>query len=171
MTAPFSPRDDAVSGRDGEPGPSSDLAVVGLAGRFPGARSVDELWHLLREGRRGIRALSVDELRRAGVDDATLRDPSYVTVGAPLDGIEQFDAGFFGFSPRDAQIMDPQHRLFLECAWEALESSGHVPARFPGSIGVFGGCGMQAYLIQNLLRAHGNRHHLRRVVVGRVGQR
>ena len=77
---------------------------------------------------------------------AQLADPNYVKAGAVLPDMESFDAAFFGFSPREAAIMDPQHRHFLECAWEALENAGHVPERFDGAIGVFGGSGHNAYL-------------------------
>ncbi len=87
----------------------------------------------------------------AGVDPADLADPNYVPVGAVLPDMEMFDAEFFGFSPREASIMDPQHRHFLECAWEALENAGHVPETFDGSIGVFGGSGHNAYMPYNLM--------------------
>ena len=126
------------------------IAVVGLAGRFPGARSLTEFWENLRNGVESMTPFTDDELRAAGVSDEVLRNPDYVKSGAVLEGFDLFDAGFFGFSPRDAEIMDPQQRVFLECAWEALEHAGHDPARFPGSIGVFAGSGMTAYMTFNL---------------------
>ncbi|MFN2446673.1 MAG: SDR family NAD(P)-dependent oxidoreductase [Vicinamibacterales bacterium] len=129
----------------------ADIAVVGLAGRFPGANSPEELWRNVRAGVESIRRLSEEELLAAGVPAASLADPHYVRACAPLDAMEEFDASFFGFSPRDASILDPQHRHFFECAWEALESAGHPPERFSGSIGVFAGCGMGAYFAFNLL--------------------
>src|SRR5918992_3033619 len=129
----------------------TDIAVVGMAGRFPGARTPAELWDNVRRGVESIRPLSDEELREAGVDPALLEDPHYVKSCAPLDDMELFDSGFFGFSPREADIMDPQHRHFLECAWEALEAAGHPPEVFEGSIGVYGGCGMNAYFMFNLL--------------------
>src|SRR5262245_49815180 len=122
---------------EGAPSTASGIAVVGMAGRFPGARNVDELWELVRNGREAIRRLSDTDLRGAGVPAELLSRPNYVKASAVLDEMEMFDAGFFGLSPRDAAIMDPQHRHFLECAWEALESAGIVPESFPGSIGVF----------------------------------
>jgi acyl transferase domain-containing protein/thioesterase domain-containing protein/acyl carrier protein len=122
-----------------------------MAGRFPGARNVAAFWGNLRDGVESIRPLGDDELRAAGVDAATLADPAYIKSAAVLDDIDQFDAPFFGFSPRDAAIMDPQHRQFLECAWEALEDAGRTPERFSGLIGVFAGCGMNAYFMFNLL--------------------
>ncbi|AEG94151.1 type I polyketide synthase [Ramlibacter tataouinensis] len=131
--------------------PPGSIAIVGLAGRFPGSRSAAELWRLLREGREATQWLSDDELRAAGVSDAELDDPNYVRASLVLPDMEMFDAEFFGFSKRDAAVLDPQHRHFLECAWEALEDAGHPPEKFGGAIGVFGGCGMQSYLPYNLL--------------------
>jgi len=131
--------------------PANAIAIVGMAGRFPGANSPDELWSLVRDGREAVRRMTDAELRTAGVTADMLSLPNYVKSAATLDAMDQFDAGFFNFSPRDAAIMDPQHRHFLECAWEALEHAGYVPDSFPGSIGVFGGCGMQGYFSFNLL--------------------
>jgi acyl transferase domain-containing protein/thioesterase domain-containing protein len=133
---------------DLEPG---SIAIVGLAGRFPAARSAAELWALLREGREATQWLTADELRAAGVPEDDIADPDYVRASLVLPDMEMFDADFFGFSKRDASVLDPQHRHFLECAWEALEDAGHPPESFAGAIGVFGGCGMQAYLPYNLL--------------------
>ena len=129
----------------------NDIAIVGMSGRFPGARTVDEFWRNIRDGLESVRRMSDEELTAAGVPPALLRDPDYVKASAVLDDMEMFDAPFFGFNPKEASIMDPQHRLFLECAWEALESAGHPPATFPGAIGVFAGCGMQSYMMYNLL--------------------
>jgi acyl transferase domain-containing protein/thioesterase domain-containing protein len=125
-----------------------------MAGRFPGARNVDAFWQNLRDGIECIRSRSDAELLAAGVSPEELASPEYVKRAAVLDDVPLFDANFFGLSPRDASIMDPQHRHFLECAWEALEDAGHPPQRFNGSIGVFAGSGMNSYLIHNLL---GNR--------------
>ena len=119
--------------------------------RFPGARNVSQFWHNLYSGVESIIRLTDAELLSAGIDSQTLAKPNYVKAGAFLDDLEMFDPAFFGFSPRDAAIMDPQHRLFLECSWEALEYAGHTPENFRGSIGVYGGCGMNLYLIYNLL--------------------
>jgi acyl transferase domain-containing protein len=130
---------------------SCDIAVVGLAGRFPGARTPSELWRNIRDGVESITFFNDDELLAAGVERSLLRDPNYVKAGAVLPDMEMFDAGFFGFSPNDAAIMDPQHRHFLECAWEALESAGHRPESFAGSIGVYAGSGMNGYLMFNLV--------------------
>ncbi|TWU57198.1 type I polyketide synthase [Rubripirellula reticaptiva] len=139
---------DAVS----DPIPEGAIAVVGMGLRFAGAVTPAQFWDNLRQGVRSIRDYSVDELMAAGVDADQLDDSSYVRSGAPITGFDLFDAEFFGFSPKEAAIMDPQHRKFLECCWEALEDSTHPPAKFDGPIGVFGGCGMNSYFIFNLLR-------------------
>ena len=132
-------------------GPGAGVAVIGMAGRFPGAPDVRALWRLLRDGLEATRWPDDDALRAAGASPADLADPHYVRATLPLDHFDCFDAGFFGLSQRDAAVMDPQHRQFLECAWEALEDAGHPPSRFAGAIGVFGGCGMQAYFARHLL--------------------
>ncbi len=125
------------------------IAVLGLACRFPGARDAGELWRNLRDGVESIRFFTDEELERAGIEPALRRDPRYVKARAVLDGIELFDAPFFGMTPRVAAATDPQQRLFLECAWEALESAGCDPERPPGAIGVFAGTGLSTYLLAN----------------------
>ena len=127
------------------------IAIVGLAGRFPAARSTAELWRMLADGRDATRWLSDEELLAAGESPDVLKDNNYIKAAMVLPDMEMFDAGFFGFTPREAAILDPQHRHFLEACWEALEDSGHPPSRFAGSVGVFAGCGMQAYMARNLL--------------------
>ena len=131
--------------------PDNAIAIVGLAGRFPGAPNVDAFWHNVRNGIESIRTLSDEELLAAGVEPAALRDPLYVKAGTVLDDVRMFDAGFFGVSPKEAAIMDPQHRHFLECAVTAFEHAGYAPRSFRGAVGVFAGCGMNSYFIQNIL--------------------
>ena len=133
-------------------GSGAGIAVVGMAGRFPGARTVDEFWRNLRAGVESIRRFSVEELRAVGVSAETIADPSYVRASGFLADIDKFDAGFFGISPRDASVFDPQHRFFLEVAWEAFEDAGHVPDQIPGAVAVFAAQGMASYLMFNLLR-------------------
>jgi acyl transferase domain-containing protein len=128
-----------------------EIAVIGLAGRFPGARSVEEFWQNLRDGVESISFFTAEELAAEGVDPAILKDPRYVNAGGVLADAELFDASFFGITPREAEIMDPQHRFFLECAWEALEDAGYDPERFGGPVGVFGGVSRNTYLLVNLL--------------------
>ncbi len=128
------------------------IAVVGLSVHVPGAQDLDTFWAHLRDGVESIGHLSPDEMREAGVDPALLDHPRYVRAGGFLDRMEWFDAGFFGLSPRDAAVMDPQTRHFLECCWHALEHAGHVPERFEGAIGVFAGAGAGQYFWKNVVR-------------------
>ncbi len=125
------------------------IAVIGLSGRFPGAPSVDALWALLRRGERGITTFTEAELLAAGVSPARLADPRYVKARGALAGIDLFDAEHFGYLPREAALLDPQHRLLLECAWEALESAGHASpeARRDGRAAVFASASRSAYEI------------------------
>ena len=109
------------------------IAVVGMSGRFPGAATLEQFWRNLSGGVESILPLSDDDLAQAGVARAHSEDARYVKAAAMLDGIELFDAGFFGYTPREAELIDPQQRLFLECAWEALEHAGYDPAAYAGS--------------------------------------
>ena len=130
------------------------IAVVGMAGRFPGANSVSAFWDNLRRGEESIVNLSDDELRTAGIDEKALTNPKYVRRAPILAGIDEFDADFFGIPPQVAQMLDPQHRLFLQCAWHALEDAGCDPVRFDGSIGVYGTSSPSGYLLHNLMSHH-----------------
>ncbi|HCW83679.1 MAG TPA: hypothetical protein DHC76_06645, partial [Rhodobacteraceae bacterium] len=121
---------------------SGDIAIVGMAAQLPGAIGLDAYWELLRSGTSAIKQLSDEEMLAAGVDPATLADSNYVPFAANLEGYTEFDADFFGLSPKEAAIMDPQHRKFLEVSWHALENAGHMPENFKGPIGVYAGCGM-----------------------------
>src|SRR6187551_756277 len=112
-----------------------DIAIVGMAGRFPGAANVQRFWRNLSEGVESIRTLSDEELLAAGVSRRDLDDPDYVKVCPVLEDIDKFDAAFFGISPRDASVMDPAHRFFLEVAWEALEHSGNTGLHEEGTVG------------------------------------
>jgi acyl transferase domain-containing protein/acyl carrier protein len=123
------------------------IAIVGMAGRFPGANSVQEFWQNLQAGKSGIRALTEAELAASGVPPEIWQQPNYVNAYASPENIAGFDAELFGYSPREAELIDPQHRLFLECAWEALEHAGHDAEQFPGKIAVYGGASMNGYLI------------------------
>jgi len=127
-----------------------EIAVIGLACRLPGANNPDEFWQNLCDGVESITFLSEQELRASGVALATLSDPHYVKAAAILEGIDLFDAAFFGFTPREAEIMDPQHRVFLECAWEALESAGYATDTYAGRVGVYAGTSVNSYLLSHL---------------------
>ena len=128
----------------------TDIAIIGMAAHFPGAPSIDAFWANLRDGVESIRRLTTAELLTAGEAAHLINRPDYVPFAAVLDGFETFDADFFGFSPKEAAIMDPQHRQFLEVVWEALENAGHPPENFDGPVGVFAGCGMGSYFYFNL---------------------
>jgi acyl transferase domain-containing protein len=140
----------AIDGVAAEPA-IDGVAVIGMALRFPGADTPGAFWQNLCAGVESRREFSASELEASGVDRALLADPRYVRAGMPIDGIDLFDAAFFGLSPREAEVLDPQHRLFLEVAWEALEAAGYDPAQFPGAIGMFGGVFLSTYLHHNLL--------------------
>ena len=131
--------------------PANAIAVVGMAGRFPGAKSVSAFWENLRRGEESITTLSPDALSAAGIAEDVLANPAYVRRAPLLDGVDEFDADYFGFTPQAARTTDPQHRLFLQCAWHALEDAGCDPAEFDGSIGVYGSTSASGYLMYNLL--------------------
>jgi acyl transferase domain-containing protein len=127
--------------------PEEGIAIIGMAGRFPGAPNLDVFWQNLKNGVESITRFSDDEIEAS----KSLREtPGYVRARAIIDGVDQFDADFFGLQPREAQYTDPQHRLLLETAWEALENAGVDPAQFDGPIGVFAGCSQNTYLLHNL---------------------
>ena len=128
------------------------IAIVGMAGRFPGARDVRAFWRMLCDGAEGIRFFTPQELAAAGVPDALYSNPDHVAANGYLDDVKLFDASFFGMTPREAELTDPQHRLFLQSAWHALEDAAHVPDRFDGPIGVYAGCGLSTYLLFHLFR-------------------
>jgi acyl transferase domain-containing protein len=127
-----------------------EIAIVGMAGRFPGARDIAEFWRNLRDGVESVTSFTPEELSSAGVDAAVLQQPGYVNAGTVLAEADAFDAAFFGMLPREAELTDPQHRIFLECAWTALEHAGYDPERYEGLIGVYGGVARNTYLLNNL---------------------
>ena len=130
------------------------VAVIAMAGRFPGARNVEEFWANLRDGVESVSFFSDEELLAVGVDPSLLNDPSYVKAKACVEDAEMFDPRFFGFTPREAATTDPQQRLFMECAWEALEIAGYDSEKYPGSIGVFAGLSTNTYLLNLYLHRH-----------------
>ena len=127
-----------------------EIAVIGMACRFPGANNLAQFWENLSQGVESIQSFSDHELLQAGIAKQVLARPDYVKAGAVLEGIEEFDAQFFGMSPREAQMTDPQQRMFLEVAWEGLEDAGCDPQRYRGAIGVFAGASISTYLLFNI---------------------
>src|SRR5262249_10329069 len=127
----------------------NEVAVIGMAGRWPGAASPGHLWRNVRDGVESVSRLSAEELEVAGAAELA-KDPDYVRARSILDGADLFDAGFFGILPRDAELLDPQHRVFLECCWQALEDGGYDPHTYPGAIGVVAGCTFNTYFLHNL---------------------
>jgi amino acid adenylation domain-containing protein len=127
------------------------IAIIGMSGRFPGARNVAEFWDNLKNGVESISFFSDEELSAAGVSQVLLKDPNYVKARGVVAGIELFDARFFGFSAREAELLDPQHRLLLECAWEAFEDAGYTPDSHDGQTGVFAGGSASSYIYNLLL--------------------
>ncbi|MEE8586354.1 MAG: type I polyketide synthase, partial [Acidobacteriota bacterium] len=134
-----------------DPSKATSAAIIGMGGRFPGAKTLDAFWRNLRQGLESVTTFSQEELLAAGAAPSQLANPAYVPARSILDGVELFDAGFFDFSPREAEILDPQQRLFLEVCWEALESAGYDPAQYSGSIGVYAGAGANTYFLNHLL--------------------
>src|SRR5215210_2197549 len=129
----------------------TEIAIVGMAGRFPGARDVEELWRNLRDGVEAVNFPDPEELAARGLDPARLADPAWVKAASQMDGYDTFDDLFFGFNPREAELMDPQHRVLLECAWEALESAGYDPQAIAGRAGVYAGATLSTYLLFHLI--------------------
>ena len=130
---------------------SFDIAIIGLACRFPGARNAEEYWRNLCGGVESVTFFSEQELEAMGVDSAAVRSPNFVKAGALLEDMDGFDAAFFGYSPREAELLDPQQRLFLECAWHAYENAGYHPDRYEGLVGVYAGTSLSTYLLFNIL--------------------
>lgn len=124
------------------------IAIIGMACRMPGARDVSDFWQNLCNGVQSITTFTEEELRASGIPTELIKSPHYVRRRGIIDGADQFDAAFFGFTPRDAELLDPQHRVFLECAWHALEDAGYVPQEADARIGVFGGVGTNWHLSQ-----------------------
>jgi amino acid adenylation domain-containing protein len=130
------------------------VAIVGMAGRFPGAASVAEFWQNQLKGIESISQFRVEELQVTNAQELS-RQPNYVRARGVVGDVDLFDAEFFGMLPREAEITDPQHRLLLECGWEALESAGYDPFTYPGSVGVFAGMSMSTYFLSRLCSTPG----------------
>lgn len=141
-------------GSDAEADVMDGVAVIGMSGRFPGAESIAEFWESLKAGAESVTTFSDDELLAAGISPELVNNPNYVKKRGLFKNPDMFDAAFFGITPREAELMDPQHRVFLESCWHTLEAAGYAPRTYPGPIGVWGGMstGMtnNTYLLSNL---------------------
>ncbi|MGW6840523.1 type I polyketide synthase [Streptomyces sp. NPDC054958] len=135
------------------PLPEQSVAIIGMSGRFPGAGDVDALWRMVAAGEEGRTDYSDEQLAEAGVPERLLTDPAYVKSGFPVDGFDRFDAEFFGVTRSEAELMDPQHRLLLETAWQALERAGYPAGSFQGRTGVFAGTSGSGYLRERIADA------------------
>lgn len=122
-----------------------EIAIIGMAGRFPGAKNITELWNNLCEGRESIRFFSSDEIAENGLDEQKAKDPGFIAAHGVLDNYDCFDSDFFDYTPREAEIMDPQHRVFLECVWTGLESAGYNPFNYKGAIGLVASSSQNGY--------------------------
>lgn len=130
---------------------SFDVAIIGMACRFPGAENIDEYWEILKNGVESVEFLSDEDLKSSNVDESIFNEKNYIKACSTIDNIDLFDADFFGYSHKEAAIIDPQQRIFLELAWQVLEGAGYKPGVYPGPIGVFAGTGFNTYLINNVL--------------------
>lgn len=129
---------------------SNDIAIIGMNGRFPGAKNTDEFWKNLYNGVESVRFFSRDELIKMGIDEHLLDNPRFVPADAILEDMDKFDAEFFDYSAREAEIMDPQHRMFLESAWELMEQAGYCADHYAGKIAVYAGANLSGYMVRNL---------------------
>ncbi|GGZ16186.1 polyketide synthase [Streptomyces inusitatus] len=127
---------------------SVDIAIVGISCKFPGADGPEEFWRNIRDGVDSLTRLTDEEILASGVDEALMKAPNYVKVAACIEDVDLFDAGFFGMSPREAELMDPQQRLFLEHCWRAMEAGGYAPDQVEVPVGVYGGAGVNSYIHQ-----------------------
>ncbi|MFN6527756.1 SDR family NAD(P)-dependent oxidoreductase [Nostoc sp. ChiSLP03a] len=126
-----------------------DIAIIGMAGRFPGANNIDSFWENLKNGVETISFFSEEELLKSGVAPELFQQPNYVRARPILDNVESFDNEFFGYTDREAELLDPQQRLLLQCSWECLENAGYNPNSYQGAIGMFAGASMNTYFINN----------------------
>ncbi|MGE5341222.1 MAG: beta-ketoacyl synthase N-terminal-like domain-containing protein [Candidatus Omnitrophota bacterium] len=130
--------------------PLEGVAIIGMAGRFPKAADIDEYWQNLINGKECITFYTDEELINAGISPEVIKNPNYIKAKGEVDNVDMFDAAFFGINPREAEVTDPQHRMLLECAWEAMENAGYDSGKFDGPIGIFAGKSMDYYLLLNV---------------------
>ncbi|HEU4506954.1 MAG TPA: beta-ketoacyl synthase N-terminal-like domain-containing protein, partial [Pyrinomonadaceae bacterium] len=128
----------------------TEIAIIGMAGRYPKSRNLDEFWNHLRDGDELVSFFTDEEVLARGVAPEVVAGDHFVKAAVVLDDMELFDASFFGFTRREAELLDPQHRLFLETAWEALENAGYSSDVYDGLISVYAGAGINSYFLANL---------------------
>src|SRR5262245_28883862 len=128
-----------------------EIAIIGMAGRFPGAKNLEEFWENLQYGVESIRCYPEKEVIESGIFPELARDPDFVPAAGGIDHELDFDAEFFEFNPRDAEIMDPQQRIMLECAWETLEAGGYSTEAYEGRVGVYAGVSVNTYMMVNIV--------------------
>jgi acyl transferase domain-containing protein/acyl-CoA synthetase (AMP-forming)/AMP-acid ligase II/NADPH-dependent curcumin reductase CurA/acyl carrier protein len=136
---------------------NSQVAVIGMSCRFPGAENIAQFWQNLASGVESIAFFTDEEVLASGVDPNLVKNPNYIKASTILKDIEVFDADFFGYNPKEAELLDPQQRLLLECAWESLEDAGYNPLNYTGAIGIYAGAVMNTYLLNNI---YPNRHKI-----------
>jgi non-ribosomal peptide synthase protein (TIGR01720 family) len=136
---------------DYEGDPSEHIAIVGMTGRFPGAKNVGQFWRNLRDGVESITFFTPEDLAGSNIEQSLLDDPRYVGADGLIEDMDMFDAEFFGIAPREAELMDPQHRFFLECAWELMEQAGYNSESYDGRVSVYGSANLSTYLIRNIM--------------------
>ena len=134
-----------------------DVAIIGMSGRFPGAKNLEEFWDNLKNGIETISFFSEEELLESGVAPELFNQPNYVRARPTLERVEFFDNEFFNYTDRESELLDPQQRLLLQCSWECLENAGYNPHSYEGAIGMFAGASMNTYMINN---CYGNRTQL-----------
>ena len=144
--------------------PVDAIAIIGMSGRWPRAKNVAQLWRNVRDGVECISRFSAEELEVSEAAELA-QQPDYVKARSVLEDADLFDAAFFGMLPKEAELIDPQQRVFLECSWEALEDAGYDPQAYEGAIGVFAGCTTNTYFLKNVCadRAFIDRSEERRV--------
>jgi phthiocerol/phenolphthiocerol synthesis type-I polyketide synthase E len=133
---------------------SDKIAVIGICCKFPGAENAEEFFNNCLNGVQSIKQFSDEELKLSGIPQSVLDDERYIKYGAVLGDIDKFDNRFFSYTPYEAELTDPQQRIFLECAWGALENSGYAPNKYQGRIAVFGSCSISTYLLNNILKSN-----------------
>jgi acyl transferase domain-containing protein/acyl carrier protein len=127
------------------------IAIIGMTGRFPGAKNTEKFWQNLRDGVESITFFTADQLAESNLDKNLLSNTRYVGADGVIDDMDMFDAEFFSIPPREAELLDPQHRLFLECAWELMEQAGYDSESYPGRVAVYGSANLSTYLIRNVM--------------------